>query len=70
MKAQAFTRNHQRWIDFTAESPDDIFVLGQMSRTMPVSVKGFTIESKIALQVLVDDVVKKLIEPVSEPRDD
>jgi len=70
MKAQAFNRNHQRWIDFTAESADDIFLLGQMSRTMPVSVKGFTIDSKMSLQVLVDDVVKKLVEPVPVEQED
>ncbi len=68
MTIEPFEDNHQKWISFTADTQEDLIVLGQMSRSLPVAKHGFTITSKHSLNVLLNDVVKKIV-ALPEPCD-
>ena len=48
---------------FKVETQDDIFLLGQISRCLPNTKLGFSIDSKITLGVRIVDMLKKIVEP-------
>ena len=62
MKAKDFTHKHLPALCFIAETQDDVFLLGQMSRCLPYSDRGYTLDGQYSLTVFVKDVVKKIVD--------
>ena len=49
-----------QYLYFIAETPEEIFQLGEISKMLPYSSRGLTLEMKMSLGVRIVDVVNKL----------
>lgn len=52
----------QQYCYFVAENADDIFMLGQLSKCLPYSSRGFSVDNHLTLGVRINDLVQKAIE--------